>query len=377
MKSVSGWNWCSRCGYREEGEELAPLPTRDQMRASKSGASSSDLWVAVRELPSWGWFLIIGVCLVAAVSAIADYNLPEKSRARAVWSTFQVLGGLGLFLTTGMAVSTRLRAMQQELSLMDMLLPDRLWVQAFKNLPATRWHICTAAWTIMAFVCGMFWVGGLTYWLPAKSNSGQVIAKRTVKAVPVDNEDTEDKSSKADETPAAKPVTANPDDPAEAEPTKKTVTKCVIVGYTTQEGELTGLLVGTLHGKDLHYAGIVPAPKDPELRKDLLTRSDSLKTETPIFADLEVKATWLKPRLSCEVESRGVDENQLLKESAFRRLIFPKRPAPAPLPAGDGKGEQDGKGASKRGDSTSAADKKKLDVRAQARRRLDSGQITG
>jgi hypothetical protein len=349
MKSVSGWNWCSRCGYREEGEEeIAPLLTREQIRASKSRASASELWVAVRELPSWGWFLIIGVCLIAVVSAIADYNLPEKSRVRAVWSTIQVLGGLGLFLTTGMAVSTRLRAMHLELSLLDLLLPDRLWVQAFKNLPATRWHICTAAWTIMAFVCGIFWVGGLTYWLPSKSNSGQVAAKRTVKAVPTDNEDTEDKSSKGEEAPAAKPVTANPDDSAEAEPTKKTVTKCVIVGYTTQDGELTGLVVATRQGKELHYAGIVPAPKDSELREDLLRRSDSLKTNAPIFADLEVRATWLKPRLSCEIESRGIDENQLLKDSAFKRLIFPKRPAPAPVPAGDGQGEQDGKGASKR-----------------------------
>jgi hypothetical protein len=336
MKNVSGWNWCSRCGYREEGVEPDPLPTRDQTPL-RSGAGRSELWVAVRALPSWCWFVLIGVCLVAAVSAIADYHLPEKSRVRAVWSTFQVLGGLLLFLVAGMAVSIRLRAMHQQLSLLDLLLPDRLWVLAFKNLPATRWHICTAAWTMMAFVCGIVWVGGLTYWLPAKSQSkaGQVFAKRTVKAVPMDDEGAEDKSSKAEETPVANPATGNADGPAEAEPTKA-VTKCVIVGYTTKDGELTGLLVGTLRGKELHYAGIVPAPKDPELRKDLLTRSDALKTETPIFADLEVKAIWLKPRLSCEVESRGVDENELLKESAFKRLIFPKKPAPATMSPGDG-----------------------------------------
>jgi hypothetical protein len=337
MRNVSGWNWCSRCGYREEGVEPATELTRANL---KSGAPTSELLVAVRSMPSWGWFLIIGVCFIAAVSGIADYNLPDNSFVRAVWSTFQVLGGLVLFLITGVAVSTRLRAMHQLLSLSDLLFPDRLWVLAFKNLPATRWHICTASWTVTAFLCGIFWVGGLTYWLPSRTrpNAGHVFAKKTVKAAPINDEDLEDKTTKTEETVAAKPVTANPDEPAEAEP-KKTVSKCVIVGYTTQDGELTGLLVGTVRDKELHYSGIVPAPKDPELRKDLLRRSDSLKTETPIFPDLEVKATWLKPRLSCEVESRGVDENQLFKESAFKSLIFPKRPTPAPLPTKDDKGD--------------------------------------
>jgi hypothetical protein len=383
MKRVSGWNWCSRCGYREEGEEPAQVLTRDQTRAPKSGASTSELSLALRTMPSWGWFLIFGLCLVAGISAIADYNLPDKSLVRAVWSTVQVLGGLAVFLAAGVAVSCRFRAMHQPLGLLDFLLPDRLWVLAAKHLPATRWHICTAAWTMMAILCGVIWVGGLTYWLPTKSKpqAGHVFAKRTVKAAPVKDEEPEDEPNKAEETPVEKPATANPEEPAEAEPedddpAKKTVTKCVIVGYTSKDGELTGLLMSTVHGKELHYAGIVPAPKDPELRKDLLRRSDSLKTGTPIFPDLGVDATWLKPRLSCEVESHGVDENQILKKSAFKGLIFPKKPKPAPLPAGDRKDEKDGKDASKTGNSKSTPDKKKPAVRDQARRRLDSGQIT-
>ena len=29
--------------------------------------------------------------------------------------------------------------------LTDLLFPDRLWAQAIKNLPATRWHVCVGA----------------------------------------------------------------------------------------------------------------------------------------------------------------------------------------------------------------------------------------
>jgi hypothetical protein len=85
------------------------------------------------------------------------------------------------------------------------------------------------------------------------------------------------------------------------------------------------------------------------------------------FPDLEVQATWLKPRLSCEVESTGVDENQLLKESAFKGLVFPKKPKPAELPteegddAGDGKSAPEGKKASDaKSDGKSAPEGKKV-----------------
>jgi hypothetical protein len=368
MKRVSGWNWCSQCGYREEGQEPDPVVTRDQTPAPKSRASSSELSLACRAIPSWGWFLIFGLCLVAAISFIADYTLPDNSRPRAVWSTVQVLGGLIVFLITGMAVSARFRAMHEQLGIVDYLLPDRVWTLAVKNLPATRWYICTGAWAMMAILCGAIWVGGLTYWLPTKSRSkgGHDFAKKTVRGPLATDEEPEDESRKAGR--------ASSEEPAEAEP-KKTVTKCVIVGYTMKDGELTALLMGTVHRQEIHYAGIVPAPKNPELCKDLLRRAESLKTDTPIFPDLEVKGTWLKPRLSCEVESHGVDENHLLKEPAFKGLIFPKTPKPAPLPAEDGKDEKDGKGVSKTGDSRSAPDTKRPAVHAQARRRMSSGQI--
>jgi hypothetical protein len=241
--------------------------------------------------------------------------------------------------------------MHQSLSLSDILFPDRLWVLGIKNLPATRWHVCAGAWALMAVLCGIFWTGGLTYWLPGKSHvktgknpvgKALVAAARKMDEMPEELAIPEEDLVPA-KTDKSKTEDPKPPDPLSFPPSDKTVTKCLIVGYTMKDGELDGLLVSTVQGNEIRYAGIVPASKDPEVRKDLLERFGALKAKSPLFPDLKVQATWLKPRLSCEVESAGVDENQLLKESAFKGLVFPNKPKPAQLPDGTDEGTKDGK----------------------------------
>jgi len=307
---------------------------------------------AFRVIPSWGWFLLVGLCCVAVLSVIADYMLPENSRVRAIWSTIEVVGGLLAFLIAGVAASTRLGPMHESLGLMDMLLPDRVWALAIKKLPATRWHVCTGAWSAMAVLCGILCVGGLTYWLPSKKSPPKPANVPFAKL-------TKDKSSEDEgdlNPPAEKPDKATTEETEAAPRPKKTVTKCVIVGYTTKDGELDGLVVATVQDDELSYAGIVPASKDPEVRKDLLSRFGSLKVDTPVFPDLEVKAIWLRPRLFCQVESAGVDEDEVFKEPQFKGLDVPEMREPAPVPDGKGKDAKDAKDA---GSGKSAADGKK------------------
>jgi hypothetical protein len=68
------------------------------------------------------------------------------------------------------------------------------------------------------------------------------------------------------------------------------------------------------------------------VQQELVRRFGTLKTITPVFPDLKVKAVWLKPRLSCQVEAGGLDANNLLKAPRFKSLITPKGPAPVRLP---------------------------------------------
>jgi hypothetical protein len=311
--------------------------------------ASSEIEQAASRMPSWGWVLVFGLILIAGVSGIADYNLPLKSYARAVWAAVQALGGLVLFLLAGVTVSGKLRLMHQTLTLSDLLFPDRLWVLAFKSLPTTRWHVCSGVWGLAAALCGVIWVGGLTYWLPSHQPPQAVkvpYAKEIRDAAAKKDEDSgagSDKDTPDPLAPAQPDKEKSPDEPEVSAETKRTVTKCVIVGYTEQDGDLTGLVVAKVEGDELRYVGVVPAGQDAAERKDLLTRFASLKAPAPIFPDLSVRAVWLRPRLSCEVESNRTEEGQPLKDPEFKRLVFPNKPKPVRLPA-DGD-DKDGKEA--------------------------------
>jgi hypothetical protein len=129
-------------------------------------------------------------------------------------------------------------------------------------------------------------------------------------------------------TPAER---TGPETQPEAAAPKKVVTRCVIVGYRIKEG-VVRLLTATAEGKELRYAGEVPLGEDKAVQKDLLARFASLKSSTALFPDLDVKAVWLRPRLSCEVEAEGL-KDQLLKAPRFLNLVFPKKPQPVRLPA--------------------------------------------
>jgi hypothetical protein len=363
MTIVSGWKWCQRCGHREEGQELdvmIPLNASSTPRP-RSKAPNSELALAFRVIPPWAWLLIVGLCCVLALSLLANYKLPDNSRARAICSTISVVVGLLAFLGAGVVGAARLGPMHITLGLVDWLLPDRVWALVIKSLPDTRWYVCTGAWSAMVVVCAIFCVGGFTYWLPSKFASPKP-GKVHYTPLPEDKV-AQDQGKTEDENPSAemsdKPGT---DETEETARSKKTVTKCVIVGYTTKDGELDGLVVATVEDDELSYAGIVPASTDPEARKDLLSQFGSLKVDKPVFPDLEVKAVWLKPRVFCEVESAGVDEDDVLKEPKFKGLVVPEKSEPAPVPDGKGKDVKDPKDAKDAGSGKSAADGK-IDVK--------------
>jgi hypothetical protein len=104
----------------------------------------------------------------------------------------------------------------------------------------------------------------------------------------------------------------------------------VIVGYTVQDGEVTGLVTARIDGDELRYTGLVPLAKDSTVKEDLLARFEALKAKSSVFPDLNVRAVWLRPQLSCEVESTA-SGNTILKDPQFKGLVFPKAPQPVRL----------------------------------------------
>jgi hypothetical protein len=334
MVVVSGWRWCHKCGHRVAGHE-APVGQAPAAGPGQRPASSgSEMALATRVIPAWGWVLLGGLVVVAAVSCAADLRLAPGSRARALWSATQVGVGLVSLLLAGLFVSTRLGWQRDHMGLADLLMPDRLWPKAFKCLPHTRWHVCAGAWSVALMLCGLVWVGGWTYWLPTRPpprvEKGGVgrFAPGNVAAKAEDN-------APAEEDPdATKVPPPDPDAGKEPEP-KKSVSRCVIVGYTVKDGQLAELLVATVTGTEMRYAGTVPVGKDPTVREDLLTRFAALKAAAPVFPDLDIRAVWLQPLLNCEVESID-SEDWRLKDPQFKGLVFPKDPQPVRLPAAGG-----------------------------------------
>jgi hypothetical protein len=170
-------------------------------------------------------------------------------------------------------------------------------------------------------------------------------AKEIKEAAARKDEVTRAEPKDGDPDPAAHPEKDKPaGEPEESAAPRKSVTKCIIVGYTTKDGGLDGLVVATVDGDELRYAGVVPAGKDAAERKDLLTRFEALKAPAPVFPDLDVRAVWLRPQLSCEVESGKRDGEQLLKDPELKKVLFPTKPQPVHLPAdGDAKDDKEAK----------------------------------
>jgi hypothetical protein len=335
MVPVAGWSWCHRCGHRAVGQpELVPAQTPAAARKSRAG--DSELALAARLIPLWCWVLLGGLAAIAGVSWAADFYLPARSWERAFWSAAQVFLGLFSLLLAGVCVSGQLGRHRNEFTLADLLLPDRLWPRALKCLPQTRWHVCAGAWSAAVALCGLVWVGGWTYWLPtrpAPSPTRTGVGKYLREAAGKKDEDAEPREEAAPDaqaqgssaTPAER--TESAEEPARP---KRSVRQYVIVGYTVKEG-VVRLLTATAEGDELRYAGEVPLGEDKALQKDLLARFASLKSGTALFPDLDVKAVWLRPRLSCEVEAEGL-KDQLLKAPRFLNLVFPKKPQPVRLP---------------------------------------------
>jgi hypothetical protein len=194
-------------------------------------------------------------------------------------------------------------------------------------------------------ICAAVWVGGWTYWLPEhpEPHPGESAFARYIREAAGMRESNREPGDGKPQAPPA-PQASKPQDPPAPQAVKpqgpvvptepqaaappRSVTRCVVVGYTMKDGEMASLLMATMDGGEMRYAGTVPVGDDEAVKKDLLTRFTSLKARSPVFPDLGVEAVWLQPRLACEVEAAGLDEDQLLKDPRFKGLVFPKKTQP-------------------------------------------------
>jgi ATP-dependent DNA ligase len=189
-----------------------------------------------------------------------------------------------------------------------------------RRLPQTRKQVCAGVWSLCLILAAVVCVGGLTYWLPTKSHVRRArdgfTMKRPAKVEEDDDED--DSAKKKDRADAEQPA-------PEAAPQETTL--CVIVGYTTDQGGLTNLVLATVKEDMLYYAGLVPVDLPPDQQTALHRQLAALPRTSPAFPSLEIKARWVRPVLTCEVQHLGMDGDGLLKEPQLKELV---RDASAP-----------------------------------------------
>jgi hypothetical protein len=207
--------------------------------------------------------------------------------------------------------------------------PERVWRLAIKRLPQTQGQVCCAAWCVALVVCGLIFVGGLTYWLPKKGETKPTVY--VAKLLDLKKEQTEPETAPEPAHPAAPPQSSGsviqPPEESAAAPKPETA-RCVVVGYTVEDGEVTGLVVARQEGDELRYAGTVKPQLTAEQKDGLLKRFAALASKRPVFADFEKPVVWLKPELACEVEHTGTGDSPVLKEPRFKGLVEEEKPGP-------------------------------------------------
>jgi hypothetical protein len=277
-------------------------------------------------VPRWAWVLLGGVAVLGLMSVNAGLLLPPASWQRAVWTTTQVAVGVVGLLLAQVAVCSWLGEQRDGPTLWDLLMPDRVWRVAIGRLPETRWAVCGAAWCVTLIVCALAFVGGLTYWLPKKGATHATV--HVAQALDIKKEQTEEETAPAEAPVPPRPAPApRPEEKAPA--SKMATARCVVVGYTVENDEVTSLVVARQEGGELRYAGTIKPQLTSEQRDELLKWFGRLASSRPVFRDFAQPVVWLKPQLTCEVEHAGTGDGPLLKEPRFKGLVEEKKPAAA------------------------------------------------
>jgi ATP dependent DNA ligase C terminal region len=359
--------WCTRCGYCKTVKEPAALERRP-VRPSRPFHIEvfEELKSQLRIIPDWYFGILKGICVILALSFVASYFTPEESRIRAVVGTVQVVVALVALGLANFRMLTYLVANDSYLGIADLVMPWRLWKQGLQAMPLTRGSVFAAAWSLTAIICGLFIVGGQTYWLqfykPARGNGGDLLATvgklaKGVKKKGVAAEDLSfDLAGDGNANGGAVEVKV-PRNGAGAGGTSKSgmvdativfgetsteslsgqveTARCTIIGFATYpNGDISKLLVAFEQVGQLRYAGTVGQGLSSQTSDTLLKYlNPELQDSTDVPAPA-IDASWVKPRLRCEIAYDGLDEDRHVKNASFRKLLT-SGPDPEPRTAGE------------------------------------------
>lgn len=155
---------CPKCGLcrslKDGCEKLAEVETQEREEARKQPSERKSL-----RFPSWVWGLLGGCMLIIGTAIIAGMSFPHHCRERTVWSTYQLLVGLGTLVVAQWWVILKLEPDLGKLGIMEMfVISGRLWSCAFQRMPHTLGPVYLGCWALLIAVTAVTITGGLADW---------------------------------------------------------------------------------------------------------------------------------------------------------------------------------------------------------------------
>ncbi|HEV3118363.1 MAG TPA: hypothetical protein VGY58_15040 [Gemmataceae bacterium] len=316
--------WCPKCGYCRSLVEDAPQALRAEAAPVQppSPLGVREFTELLSRMPQWLRVLLAGVVAIAMFSILARLALPMNTLARAIFCTLELmLAVIGLILAQAWALM-RIAPEEDALGAKDIILAGRLWGLAFKRLPEMRKQVWMGSWCVTAGISAVLLVGGFSYW--AQFYRPKKLASKDLVGAVADAAEGEDKSlgdsvqDFANSQDLTKPKDGDKDTPKED--TRPTV-QCVVIGYTVENKQLTGLLVATVDNNRLTYAGTVKQGFDEEQSKEILQLLATAVRPDPLIKGLKMPAIWVKPEVFCEVHQSGKDREGRLINMNFSGLL--------------------------------------------------------
>jgi hypothetical protein len=127
----------------------------------------------VAGLPPYVWLTLLNAAAVAAASYYVGRYVELTALQRAVWTTVQILSGLGVMFSGQFMALIMIAPEDTTLGLKDAFLPFHLYGLVGKHLPRTRWPLYLGCCGAVLIVAAVTLIGGLGHWqkyLPSNNN---------------------------------------------------------------------------------------------------------------------------------------------------------------------------------------------------------------
>lgn len=311
---------CRRCGWYPSLGRFVEIDQEwesyhDDPEPPEAKAAPSHLEVWAKLLPRWAWLILGTMAGVVALSIVVRLVTPNGSSIRTGWSLSQLV--IGFLAFAGMHVLNFLFAVgdDAETGALDLILrPLKLWIKAFRNMPARLWVANTAAAGLTASTMSIVVIGGLPYerlwdWgfkQPPKQNLLGAIAEQAKKAKGDGADNLEDAVADFANSQNLDEQNGQPKTPPAPQKILREV-DCVILGYRDDgKSRLTGLVLGTAHRGKLVFAAVVTPKPDDKESQDLLEELQSIRTGYPVLSS-QMQAEWVQPVFACRVSCEKQD----------------------------------------------------------------------